>query len=887
MSFANINLGTTAGDHGGDPLRVAFDKINRNFYQITTGNTGVTLVSTVDSVAGRTGNVTLTVADVPGAVSPGQVTAIVLSNLDGYANLDYVNTRLPNVSTVDDTVAAAIDAEDLPAIRTSLGTLQTQITANANDIVSLEAADVVLSSSITGANAAIVTANTAMKNYVDGRDLVLSNNISSAWATANAAVSGSGLTDVINDIAEINANVAGANLDIYWLSNTVNNGLAPSITNLWANLSAANAASIASNTAMKSYVDGLNAVLSANAATQLAQITGANAAIVTANTAMKSYVDVKVGEVADAWLANAAAQATQISNTNAAIATANLALKNYTDSQITSSNAAMQSYVDSSAAAVTAAWSANAAAQLAQITGANAAIVNANIAMKSYVDAGVSGLTANAAGQQASIDSLTANSVAQQTTLNQHTANIAILNDTTVALASAITQINTGSGFATMPQLTANVNAINANVATLAANVAVHTANISFLTGNLATTNENITFIVANLNLLRSNAVTQHTQIFSANSYNIARTNEFNDQMSANIIAANAAITSLTSDLSNLNVDVTNLETAVTGLLVGGIYAYSNSNVASYLPVDSTITSIQSNVTAANSAIITSNTAMKNYVDTQVSANAYSNAKVASYLLTSTGNINGDYINAETRVSTTALYASESIIAGRASAVNAVSPVVALGSVSGSITIDTSAGDSQTLATSGPITISGFSNWPASGVKGSVTLQVLIASTAHTITLPSSVSGLTGTVGYFQTNQTWTAPVTGTYVFTFTSVDAGTNVLVAESNSILRPFNSAAEAITNTGNAIVSLGTTYTTYRTASNGSAFLGNGVAGQIKVLGTSVADTWTVNAASTTWPSSRITFSSPGQSATLVWNSATGQWSVVNIFGSPSFV
>lgn len=884
MSFANINLGTTAGDHSGDPLRVAFDKINRNFYQIATGANGVTVISSVDSVAGRTGNVTLTVADVPGAVTPGQVTAIVLGNLDGYANLDYVNTRLPNVSTINDTIGSAIDAEDLPGIRTSISNLQNQITANDNDILSLQTADTTLTGKITGANAAIVTANTAMKAYVDGKDSTLTSAVAAAWATANSAISGSSLDAVIADIAEINANVAGANLDIYWLSNTVNNGLSPSITGLWAASTATNAAIVTANLAMKDYVDAVTVNWQSNAAAQSSQLTGANAAIVTANTAMKSYVDVKVGEIADAWLANAATQSNQLAGANAAIITANTAMKAYVDAITT--DLATESYVDSQDSAITAAWTANAATQAAQLAGANAAIVTANLAMTGYVDAVTTAWTSNAATQQATINLLTANSVSQQSTLNAHTSNIRDLTDSTIALAGAITQINTGSGFATVPQLSTNVNAINSNLSTLSANVSTHTANINSLTADLSTVNANVAFVVANLTLLRSNAVTQHGQILSANSYNISYSTLLNDQMSANIIAANAAITSLTSNVGDLSIDVTNLESAVTGLLVGGIYAYSNTNVASYLPVDNTITSLQSNIIAANAAIVTANTGLKNYVDTQVSTNAYSNVKVADYLLTATGNINGANINADTRVTTAALYANESSITGRALVTTSVTPVVSLGSVSGAIAIAADAGDHQSLVTSGPITISGFTNWPGVGSKGSVTLQVLIASTAHSITMPSSVTGLSGVIGYNTPTLTWTAPVTGTYVFTFETIDSGTTVIVSESNSILKAFNSTAEAITNTGNAIINLGTTFSTYRTTSNGTAFLGNGVAGQIKVVTTAVSDTWVVNAASTSWPSSRVTFSGPGQSATLVWNSVAGQWNILNVFGTPSF-
>lgn len=75
MAFANVNIGSTASDGTGDPLRTAFDKINKNFAQIT-----IPIVkSPVVSVAGRTGNVTLIYTDVIGAASTASVTAANIS----------------------------------------------------------------------------------------------------------------------------------------------------------------------------------------------------------------------------------------------------------------------------------------------------------------------------------------------------------------------------------------------------------------------------------------------------------------------------------------------------------------------------------------------------------------------------------------------------------------------------------------------------------------------------------------------------------------------------------------------------------------------------------------------------------------------------------------
>jgi hypothetical protein len=71
MSFANVLIGSTAGDGTGDPLRLAFSKINQNFANIAAGQ--VTVNAPVLSVAGRTGNVVLTVNDILGAFNSSNI----------------------------------------------------------------------------------------------------------------------------------------------------------------------------------------------------------------------------------------------------------------------------------------------------------------------------------------------------------------------------------------------------------------------------------------------------------------------------------------------------------------------------------------------------------------------------------------------------------------------------------------------------------------------------------------------------------------------------------------------------------------------------------------------------------------------------------------------
>ena len=75
-NFANVYVGHNANDGTGDPLRVAFQKIDQNFANIANGTATITIASPVYSVAGRRGNIILSVNDVVGAASIAYVNSL-------------------------------------------------------------------------------------------------------------------------------------------------------------------------------------------------------------------------------------------------------------------------------------------------------------------------------------------------------------------------------------------------------------------------------------------------------------------------------------------------------------------------------------------------------------------------------------------------------------------------------------------------------------------------------------------------------------------------------------------------------------------------------------------------------------------------------------------
>lgn len=214
---------------------------------------------------------------------------------------------------------------------------------------------------------------------------------------------------------------------------------------------------------------------------------------------------------------------------------------------------------------------------------------------------------------------------------------------------------------------------------------------------------------------------------------------------------------------------------------------------------------------------------------------------------------------------------------------------VALGALTGTVTVDYSAGHYQTVSTAGPISLA-FTNWPAAGQAGVVTVAITITNTAHTVTFPAAVSvntvGVTGyAAGVTDSPANFiTFAVTGTYTFTFITNDNGNTITINQENNRLNPFNFSIETL-GVGNAI-SLGTT-TTYMpaTTANVTTTLASGVKGQIKVLvASNIANSYTVAVSLTSagWnngAAGNIAFNAIGQVTTLQC-SGSGRWFVVGM-------
>lgn len=193
---------------------------------------------------------------------------------------------------------------------------------------------------------------------------------------------------------------------------------------------------------------------------------------------------------------------------------------------------------------------------------------------------------------------------------------------------------------------------------------------------------------------------------------------------------------------------------------------------------------------------------------------------------------------------------------------------LALGTVSGSQTIDYSLGHYQTLTTSGSVSLA-FTNFPAAGIAGVVNVQVSVASTGHTLTLPAAVSvNAQGIQGLNTSTNVITFAATGTYTFQFVTSDGGTTITVNETNKEIQPFNNSQAVITSGSASNLALTTEY--FSTSGASTATLAAGVNGQIKTFAM-YADggDMVITVTNAGWKSSgtgTITFNDIGDACTL---------------------
>ena len=182
MAQQTINIGTTANDGTGDPLRTAFDKVNDNFTELYNDDAG-----DVNSVNGQTGAVTLDSDDIT----------------QGSTNL-YNQTHTGDVtgSTALTIANDVVDHDELAPRYTAIQDIATTsgtITLNASTYAAFN---------LTGA---LGTATLDVQNIKTGQviDIILSGSLSSAVITLSASTF---TTVAINKVGSTSLDTAATNI---------------------------------------------------------------------------------------------------------------------------------------------------------------------------------------------------------------------------------------------------------------------------------------------------------------------------------------------------------------------------------------------------------------------------------------------------------------------------------------------------------------------------------------------------------------------------------------------------------------------------------------------------------------------------------------------------
>jgi hypothetical protein len=207
---------------------------------------------------------------------------------------------------------------------------------------------------------------------------------------------------------------------------------------------------------------------------------------------------------------------------------------------------------------------------------------------------------------------------------------------------------------------------------------------------------------------------------------------------------------------------------------------------------------------------------------------------------------------------------------------------VSLGTVSGSQTIDYSAGPYYTLTTAGSVSLA-FSNFSVAGTVSRCRFQITVSSVAHTLTLPAAVSIGTVNVQGLVSNII-TFGTIGTFEFEFETSDAGSTISIFDLNRNRDPmYLPSSEDLGDTAAASLTKTTSY--FSTAAPETATLAAGAAGQVKVFAM-YADTgdMVITVTNAGWKSSgtgTITFTTIGQACTLMY--INSKWFVIGNNGA----
>lgn len=704
-----IDVGSSASDGTGDPLRSAFTKINDNFTELysTVDNEGLTYGNVASNVAGITFNVTRyteNYAATPVLRGTGQVVGnvyVIRGNvLGGSTPLNDVLltvTTLANATVGNVATVSAAGVPIAPVLRVNGLTGNVTLTVNnitgaaskayVNAAIASNIANVTgsvtdsLSANITAANA-VISNHAARITTLESNSAAQAsqiNNLVSVKANVTYVDTSIGLAlssnAVLANVAAVNANVAAANAAILLRANLTGANFSGNIT--------ANQIT-ASNTIRTDtfFVGG------SEANQGLGQAFANPAALFFANTSSfplaAKYYQINLQNLDAAGSGDIVVTADDGNDTSNYIVMG-MSGSAFADPMfpemlphdgylhVNGGNLDIQS-LDGNVEFI----AGNLATGQVILTQSNILKLTANTVIQ-FTDGtvqstafggntNVAAINANITAANAAITALQANAASQALDLNNLFANAA-------TQASAINTLMTNAASQAV-----SLNSIDANVGayqTFAnSNAASQTTSINLINANVTAANVNITSLLANatsqaleLNNLQSNAQSQQGNIIVLQSNSATQAVQI-DLLNSNLTAANTNITGLTSNAAtqgsqinlinanltaaNLNITTLQSNAASQALDINNLYANINSYLAN-------VATSNANIAAANARIIvidanlgstsTNVSTLQSNAVTQATQIDLLNANVtaANINISTKANVNGEIFNGNIR----------------------------------------------------------------------------------------------------------------------------------------------------------------------------------------------------------------------------------------------
>jgi hypothetical protein len=654
MAQQVIDVGTSASDGTGDPLREAFTKINDNFTELytTVDNEGLTYGNVASNVAGITFNVTRyteSYAASPVLRGTGQVVGnvyLIQGNVLGgstpFNDVKLTVTTLANVTVGNIATVSAAGVPIAPVLR--VNGLTGNVTLTVNNITG--AASKAYVNAAIAANIANVTGSVtdSLSANITAANLVISNHAARiATLESNAATQATAITNLTNtratityvdtsisvalssnailaNVAAVNANVAAANAAILLRANLSGAAFTGNIS--------ANAIAASNSIRTDTYFVG-----GTEANQGLGQTYANPAALFFGNSSQSpgpfgsKYYQINLQNLDPDGSGDIVVTADDGNDTNNFI-TMGLAGSAFADPffpfmvphdgyvfieggnlQLISITNGVDFFAGNVSSPQMRLTQANVLTLAPQVVirfgdgtvqstafggNANVAAINANV---TAANAAITSLQANAASQALDINNLLSNAATQASSIITLTSNAAAqataLDTINANLGSYQTFANSNSASqaTSINLINANVTAANLNITSLLSNAATQALELDNLQSNAQSQQGNII-------ALQSNSSTQAVQIDLLNS-NLTAANTNISTLTSNAAAQGLQINLINANLTAANLNVTNLQSnaASQALDINNLYANINTYLAN-------VATSNANIAAANARII-------------------------------------------------------------------------------------------------------------------------------------------------------------------------------------------------------------------------------------------------------------------------------------------